>query len=145
MNDIGVICTMSTGKGSGKDREKKVREILYQESEIGRLVEEFNLSADVEKAAVLIYRILVGLGKGLSNTQKSSYSALAVRISAEHVDEEKPLKKDLADAVDTSLRTLSRRFKEVTEDDEAELVLGYLEKQIEKWSRRKENRLQDIL
>ncbi|KXB06839.1 hypothetical protein AKJ52_01470 [candidate division MSBL1 archaeon SCGC-AAA382C18] len=136
---------MSDRRNTDRDKGKKARDILYQQPKIEELIEEFGLSEDAEKGAVLIYRILVGLGKGLSKTQKSSYAALAVRIAAEHVDDEKPLKKNLAEAIGTSLRTLSRRFKEVTEDEEAKLVLNYLEKRIEKWSRRKERRLQDIL
>ena len=127
------------------NKEEKARKILYRESEIEDLTEEFSLSNEAKRAAVLIYRILVGLGKGLNSTQKKSYAALSVRIAAEKVDGEKPLKKELADSIDVSQRTLSRRFKEVTEDQECTVLLEYVEERIREWSRKKEKRLQDIL
>ena len=130
---------------NNEDREAEVRRVLYKEPEIDELAEEFKLSRDAKRAAVLIYRILVGLGKGLNSTQKKSYAALSTRIAAEKVDGEKPLKKKLADSIDVSQRTLSRRFKEVTEDDECTKLLDYVEKRIKEWSRKKEQRLQDIL
>ncbi len=128
-----------------EDKGEKARNILYRETEIENLTEEFDLSKDAKRAAVLIFRILVGLGKGLNSTQKRSYAALSVRIAAEKVDGKKPLKKELADSIDVSLRTLSRRFKEVTEDEECMELLDYIEKRIKKWSRKKEQKLQDIL
>ncbi len=128
-----------------EEKREKARKILYREPEIEELQEEFELSEDARSAASLIYRILVGLGKGLSDSQKRSFSALAIRIAAERVDDNRPRKKDLADAVDVSHRTLSRRFKEINEDEECKKVLDYIEDKIRQWSKRKEQRLQEIL
>lgn len=128
-----------------EEKREKARKILYQESKIEELQEEFDLSEDAKAAASLIYRILVGLGKGLSDSQKRSFSALSIRIAAERVDDNRPRKKDLADVVNVSHRTLSRRFKEIREDEDCKKVLDYVEDKISRWSERKEQRLQEIL
>lgn len=135
----------SEERSKREERREKAREILYKEPRIERLKEKFDLSQNAESAATLIYRILVGLGKGLSDSQKQSFSALAIRIAAENVDNARPRKKDLADAVDVSHRTLSRRFKEIREDEECEKVLAYVKGRVRRWSKRKEQRLQEIL
>lgn len=135
----------SEERSKREERREKAREILYKEPRIERLKEKFDLSQNAESAATLIYRILVGLGKGLSDSQKQSFSALAIRIAAENVDDARPRKKDLADAVDVSHRTLSRRFKEIREDEECKKVLAYVKERVRRWSKRKEQRLQEIL
>ncbi len=135
----------SEERRQSEEKREKARKILYKEPEIENLQDKFNLSEDAKSAASLIYRILVGLGKGLSDSQKRSFSALAIRIAAERVDDNRPRKKDLADTVDVSQRTLTRRFKEISEDDDCKKLLDYVEDRIKFWSKRKEERLQEIL
>jgi len=47
----------------------------------------------------VIYRVLVGLGKGLSSSKKRSFSAAAVWFATELSRDERPLKEELAEAV----------------------------------------------
>lgn len=136
---------MPSRKDSSKEIEREARDILFNQSEIGKLKDEFKLSEDACTAATLIYRVLNGLGKGLSDSQKRSFSALSVKIAAERVDGDKLSKKDLARAVDVSSRTLSRRFKELEEDEETEKVLAYVREKVERWSDRRDRRLKEIL
>lgn len=132
---------------SEEDKEKEyiTKKILQKHSEIKNLKEEFNLSEDAKDAAILLYRILVGLGKGLTSSQKQSFSAIAVWNASKLVDKHEIPKKELAEAVDLSHRTLSRRFKELSEDEECEKVLVYLKDRVRNWSRRKESKLSEYL
>lgn len=132
---------------SKEDEEKEhvTREILQEHTEIKKLKEEFNLSDDAKDAAILLYRILVGLGKGLTSSQRQSFSAIVIWHASKLVDNHEIPKKELASFLDISHRTLSRRFKELSEDEECKKVLDYLKEKIRSWSRRKERRLREYL
>ncbi len=136
---------MPSREDSSEERDKEAREILFNHPKIEELQEEFDLSEDAYTAATLIYRVLNGLGKGLSDSQERSFSALSIRIAAAKVDGDKLRKKDLSEAVDVSSRTLSRRFKELEEDEETRKVLDYVRERVRRWSDRRERRLQEIL
>jgi|GEM_PF-2343211 len=136
---------MPSKKDSSKKVEQEARDILFNQHEIEELKHEFDLSEDAYTAATLIYRVLNGLGKGLSDSQKRSFSALSIKIAAEKVDGVKLSKKKLSEAVDVSPRTLSRRFKELEEDEETEKVLAYVRQRVKRWSDRRERRLNEIL
>ncbi|KXA99595.1 hypothetical protein AKJ41_05200 [candidate division MSBL1 archaeon SCGC-AAA259O05] len=130
---------------SPDDEEHITRKILRKHSEIEKLKSEFGLSEDAKDAAILLYRILVGLGKGLASSQEKGYSAIAVWFASKLVDGRKLPKIQLAEAMDVSHRTLTRRFKEVSKDGECEKMLDYLKERIKKWSRRKERKLREYL
>ncbi len=132
-------------KNPSEEKREKARKALYNEKRIEKLKEEFDLSKDAKTAAIIIYRMIAGLGKGLTDSQKSSYSALAIRMAAEEVDGEHPRKKNLAEAAGVSHRTLTRRFRELEDDEESKKVLDHLRERISKWNERKEQRLQEIL
>ena len=132
-------------ESEAENQERRVRDILYNEPEIDELQEKFGITDDAKKAAVLIFRVLTGLGKGLSSSKKRSYSAISTWIGAKIVDENRILKEELADAVGLSPRTLSRRFGEIEKDEECSEMMDYMERRIKTWSRKKERRIQDIL
>ena len=136
---------MPSRNDPSKERDQEARDILFNQPKIEELKEEFDLSEEAYTAATLIYRVLNGLGKGLSDSQERSFSALSVRIAADKVDGDKLRKKDLSEAVDVSSRTLSRRFKELEQDEETEKVLDYVRERVKRWSNRRERRLKEIL
>ncbi|KXA96827.1 hypothetical protein AKJ37_04315 [candidate division MSBL1 archaeon SCGC-AAA259I09] len=127
------------------NEEQMTRKILKKHPLIEKLKNEFSLSEDAKDAAILFYRILVGLGKGLTSSQKQSFSAISAWFAAKLVDEQEIPKKQLAKFVNVSHRTLSRRFREVSEDEECKKVLNYLKDRIRKWSRKKERKLSEYL
>ncbi len=119
--------------------------ILRGHDKIEKLQKEFNLSEDAKDAAVLLYRILVGLGKGLTSSQERSYSAIASWFASKLVDDRELSKSGLSKSVDVSHRTLTRRFKEISEDEDCEMVLSYLKDRIKKWSKKRERKLREYL
>lgn len=132
-------------KSDSQERQEKAREIFYTAPEIERLGSKFDLSEETENAATVIYRVLVGLGKGLSSSQKQSFSATAVWFATELSRDERPLKEELAEAVDISPRTLSRRFQEIEDDEKCKEILEHVKKRIKKWNKRKNRKLRDML
>ena len=137
--------------GSKKDRsnldekKNKVKSQLYKEEIIETLQEEFDLSEIVKDAAILIFRLFAGLGKGLTESQRKSFSTASIWYAARVTEGKKINKEELAKAVDISSRTLTRRFNEIEEDEETKLVLDYVRKRIKKWSKERDKRLQKLL
>ncbi len=112
---------------------------------VRELREKLELNEEVAVAATTIFRLFLGLGKGLTSSQKRSFSAAAVWHATNLIGGEKISKEDLAEAADVSPRTLARRFNELEENDESKLVLQYVREKVRKWGKRREQRLQDLL
>lgn len=137
--------TPGNRKASSKEEKRESRKAFYTEPKIEELATEFDLSGETEDAATVIYRILSGLGKGLSSSQRKSYSAISVWFAAKYTGDKKPLKEELAEAVDLSPRTLSRRFQEVEDDEKCIKILDHVRNRIKEWSRNKRRKLRDML
>lgn len=130
---------------ASNDGSQKIRDRLRDQPHIERLKSKFDLSEDAADAAVLVYRLLVGLGKGLSSSQKRSFSAFALWHGSQVADDEKLLKEDLAKAVGLSSRTLSRRFREIKEDKNCAKVLDYVKDKVRKWNERRNRSLRRMM
>lgn len=125
--------------------ERKVRSILYREPIVENLKKEFDLTEEIIDAAILIFRLFVGLGKGLSSSQKHSFAAVSVWYATRLINGKELSKEDLAKAVDVSPRTLLRRFNDLEKDEDSEVVLEYVKSEIKEWSKKREKRLQSLL
>lgn len=123
----------------------KVKSRLHEESIIQHLKEELELTDEVAIAATSIFRLFLGLGKGLTSSQKRSFSAAAIWHAANLMEGKKVSKEELAEAADVSPRTLARRFNELEENEESKLVLRYVKEKVRKWGKKREQRLQDLL
>ncbi|KXA91014.1 hypothetical protein AKJ57_02765 [candidate division MSBL1 archaeon SCGC-AAA259A05] len=132
-------------RSSHKKKKRKIRSYLYKEPLVKRFKDKFGLSEEVIDAATLIFRLFVGLGKGLSSTQKHSYSAVAVWYAAKLIEEKELSKEKLAETSDVSSRTLARRFRDLEDDEDSKKVLNYVKHKIKKWSEKRERRLQNLL
>lgn len=124
---------------------QKVKARFHDEPLIQDLKDEFELSEEVAVAATLIFRLFLGLGKGLSSSQKRSFSAASVWLAGKLVERREVDKDELAEAADVSTRTLSRRFNDLENSEESKLILEYVKDRVKKWSKRRERRLQDLL
>ncbi len=127
------------------DQKDEVRSKLYRERIIKDLESKFDLTEELTDAAILIFRLFVGLGKGLTDSQRKSFSAASVWYAAKIMKNRKLNKNKLAKAVDISTRTLARRFKEIEEDKETKPVLDYVKERIKKWSRERNRKLKRLL
>lgn len=130
------------------DPDEDIHEIkarLHSEPEIKRLKSKFDLSEDAANAAVMIYRLLVGLGKGLSSSKRRSFSAVALWHGAQVADDEKLLKEDLARAVELSPRTLTRRFREIEKDENCVNIIDHVKDKVKKWSERRDRSLRRLM
>ena len=136
---------MNSGPTNFEDIKQKAKSKFYEESHIRELKEEFGLSEKVVDAAILIFRLFAGLGKGLSSSQKRSYSAVAVWHAVKLIENKELTKEDLAKAVEISPRTLTRRFNDLEDDEDSKVVLEYVKYRIKEWSRKREKRLQNLL
>lgn len=130
---------------ASKEEYREIRTKLHKEPHIERLKSKFDLSEDAADAAVLIYRLLVGLGKGLSSSQKRSFSAFALWHGAQVADDKKLLKEDLANAVKLSSRTLTRRFQEIKDDKNCAKILNYVKDKVRKWNERRDQSLRRLM
>lgn len=126
-------------------KKRKTRDRLFTESAIEDLQKEFDLSKEVTYAAILILRIFIGLGKGLSSSQKRSFSAASVWHAAKLVEERTLSKEKLAEEVGVSSRTLARRLRELEEKGDSKIVLDYVRERIKEWSKKRERKLRDLL
>lgn len=124
---------------------RKARSRLSEEPVIGRLQKKFDLSRETVNAATVILRLYVGLGKGLSSSQRRGFSAASVWHAAELVEERELSKEDLAEAVGVSTRTLARRFRELEGDEDSKVVLDYVGGRMKSWSKERERKLRDLL
>ncbi|KXA91365.1 hypothetical protein AKJ64_04780 [candidate division MSBL1 archaeon SCGC-AAA259E17] len=133
-------------KGSShKEKKRKIRSYLYKEPLIERFKDECDLSKEVIDAATLIFRLSVGLGKGLSSSQKRSYSAASVWYAVKLIEGEELSKEKLAEISDVSPRTLARRFSDLEGDEDSKKVMDYVKSRIKRWREKKEKRLQNLL
>ncbi|MFP4005951.1 MAG: hypothetical protein ACLFUR_04435 [Candidatus Hadarchaeia archaeon] len=128
-----------------ENRKEEAKERLFREPTIEDLGKKFDLEEVVEDAAVLIFRLFVGLGKGLSSSQKRSFSAVSVWYSKKLIEREEIEKKQLAEAVNLSPRTLTRRFKGLEDDEDSKIVLDFVKHRIRKWSKRRDYKLKEWL
>lgn len=127
------------------EKRRKVKSRLFEDSDIELLQKKFDLSDETVHAATLILRFFTGLGKGLTPSQKKSYSAASVWYATKLVEERTLSKEDLAEKIDISPRTLARRFQELEEDKDSKIVLDYVKKRIKSWSKKRERKLRDLL
>ena len=131
---------------NSKPKEKqKVKIQLYEEPIIQDLKEEFNLSSTVIDASILIFRLFVGLGKGLTKSQRKSFAATSLWYAKKVIDGEKLSKKKLADTLNISPRTLTRRFKDLEDDEDSKIVLDYIKQEIKEWSNKRDKKLEKLL
>lgn len=133
------------GFSDTEELRAEVKSRLHEEPIIRGLKEKLELTEEIAVAATTIFRLFVGLGKGLTSSQKRSFSAAAVWHAANLIEGKKISKEKLAEAADVSPRTLARRFSELEENEESELVLQYVKEKVRKWGKRREQRLQDLL
>lgn len=128
-----------------EERKKEAKNRLFDEPIIEDIGSEFDLSDEVKDAAILIFRLFVGLGKGLSSSQRRSFSAVSVWHAKKLIDNKEITKSELANAVDISTRTLNRRFKDLKDDDDSRVVLDFVKYRIKEWSKKRDRKLQEWL
>lgn len=128
-----------------EERKEEAKDRLFDEPIIEDIKNDFGLSDEVRDAAILIFRLFVGLGKGLSSSQERSFSAVSAWYAKKLIDNEKISKSDLAEAVDISPRTLTRRFSELEDDSDSKVVLDFVKYRIKEWSKRRDRKLEEWL
>lgn len=133
------------GKSNLDKTASKIRTIWYDEPRIEELKSKFDLSDIAISAAILIHRLFFGIGTGLRSSKRDSFAAISVWYGSRIVDGREISKEDLARAVGVHPRTLTRRFKELENDERCVSMLEYVKDRIEEWDKKREERLQDLL
>ncbi|KXB05759.1 hypothetical protein AKJ49_00135 [candidate division MSBL1 archaeon SCGC-AAA382A03] len=127
------------------EKKHKARSRFFNENILENLCERFELSEETKHASILIFRLFLGLGKGLSSSQKRSFSGAAVWHAARILDGKTLSKEELAEELNVSSRTLARRLRELNEDEDSEIIIEYVKERLMRWNKKREEKLENLL